>query len=356
MILKYSVGIDIAYKTFRVCIVTIDEFQKIKVVKSRSFNNSKTGFLQFKNWYDKVVTKAAYPMCFTMEATGVYHENLAHFLHADGQQLSIVLANHSKKFIESLGMKSKNDPLDSLGLATMGAQRQLKVWDPPTKFYADLRALTRQYQTLQELKTAEANRMHALKASSSNPKLVLKQIKQILKYIDKQIEELKDAINNHLNSNEEVRRKVDQITKIKGIGELTVAVIIAETYGFELFRNAKQLISYAGYDIVENQSGKRVGKTKISKKGNSRMRRAMFMPAFAVVKAKQTPFYNLYWRTFDKHKIKMKSYVAVQKKLLTTIYALWKKDEEYNNDYQQIEQANKKIVPDEQELLQVQAQ
>jgi len=86
------------------------------------------------------------------------------------------------------------------------------------------------------------------------------------------------------------------------------------------------------------------------------MRRAMFMPAFAVVKAKQTPFYNLYWRTFDKHKIKMKSYVAVQKKLLTTIYALWKKDEEYNNDYQQIEQANKKIVPDEQELLQVQAQ
>lgn len=295
-------------------------------------------------------------MCFTMEATGVYHENLAHFLHADGQQISIVLANHSKKFIESLGMKSKNDPLDSLGLATMGAQRQLKVWDPPARFYADLRALTRQYQTLQELKTSEANRMHALKASSTNPKLVLKQIKQILKYVDKQIEELKEAIHSHINTKEEVRKKVDHITKIKGVGELTVAVIISETYGFELFKNAKQLISYAGYDVVENQSGNRIGKTKISKKGNSRIRRAMFMPAFGVVKAKQTVFYNLYWRTFEKHKIKMKSYVAVQKKLLTTIYALWRKDEDFDNNYQQIEQENKKVAPNERELHQVQAQ
>ena len=149
---------------------------------------------------------------------------------------------------------------------------------------------------------------------------------------------------------------MDQITKIKGVGEQTVAVIISETYGFELFKNAKQLISYAGYDVVENQSGNRVGKTKISKKGNSRIRRAMFMPAFGVVKAKQTSFYNLYCRTFDKHKIKMKSYVAVQKKLLTTIYALWRKDEEFDNNYQQIEQENKKVAPNKRELHQVQVQ
>lgn len=359
MILKYSVGIDIAFKTFRSCIVSIDDSQNIKVVKTRTFVNSKAGFLQFKKWYDKVAKKASYPMCFTMEATGVYHENLAHFLHADGQKISIVLANHSKKFIESLGMKSKNDPLDSLGLATMGAQRKLKVWDPPARFYADLRALTRQYQTLQELKTAECNRMHALKASSTNPKLVLKQIKQILKYIDKQIEELKVAIRNHLNTDVDVRRRVDQITKIKGVGEQTVAVIISETYGFELFKNAKQLISYSGYDVVENQSGNRIGKTRISKKGNSRIRRAMFMPAFGVVKAKQKVFFNLYWRTFDKHKIKMKSYVAVQKKLLTTIYALWRKDEDFDNNYQQIEkkeQESKKVAPNKRELHQVQAQ
>ena len=60
--------------------------------------------------------------------------------------------------------------------------------------------------------------------------------------------------------------------------------------------------------MIENQSGNRIGKIRISKKGNSRIRRAMFMPAFAVVRTKQTVFYNLYSRTFEKHKIKIKSY------------------------------------------------
>lgn len=34
-----------------------------------------------------------------------------------------------------------------------------------------------------------------------------------------------------------------------------------------------------------------------------------------------------------KHNIKMKSYVAVQKKLLTIIYAIWKKDEPFDESY-----------------------
>mgnify|MGYP000961798970 CR=1 FL=1 len=44
---------------------------------------------------------------------------------------------------------------------------------------------------------------------------------------------------------------------------LTVAKILAETDGLELFENSKQLVSYAGYDVDENCSGKHKGKTKI---------------------------------------------------------------------------------------------
>jgi transposase len=54
---------------------------------------------------------------------------------------------------------------------------------------------------------------------------------------------------------------------------MSAVTVIAETNGFTLFENSKQLVSYAGYDVVENQSGKRVGKTSISKKGNYRIRR-----------------------------------------------------------------------------------
>lgn len=93
------------------------------------------------------------------------------------------------------------------------------------------------------------------------------------------------------------------------------------------------MVSYAGYDVVEAQSGTRVGKTKISKKGNSRIRRAMHMPSLVVIKCEVKPFKELFERTYNKHGIKMKSYVAVQKKLLTMIYYMWKKKERFEPNY-----------------------
>lgn len=41
----------------------------------------------------------------------------------------------------------------------------------------------------------------------------------------------------------------------------------------------------------------------------------------------------LYNRTLDKHGIKMKSYVALQRKLLILIYTLWKKNQAFNENY-----------------------
>ena len=57
------------------------------------------------------------------------------------------------------------------------------------------------------------------------------------------------------------------------------------------------------------------------------------MPALGVVMWKQKPFVNLYQRTLEKHNLKMKSYVAVQKKLLSIIYTLWKKGEMFDENY-----------------------
>ena len=57
------------------------------------------------------------------------------------------------------------------------------------------------------------------------------------------------------------------------------------------------------------------------------------MPAFNMVRYAQKPFVGLFERTYAKHRVKMKSYVAVQKKLLVMIYTLWKKNEAYDPDF-----------------------
>ena len=110
---------------------------------------------------------------------------------------------------------------------------------------------------------------------------------------------------------------------------MTVATVLGETNGFALFKSIPQLISYAGYDVVENQSGNHRGKTRISKKGNSHIRRAMHMPAFNMIKYNTGNFKPFFERIFERNHQKMKAYVAVQKKLLVLIYTLWKKTEAY---------------------------
>jgi len=331
--IKYSVGIDVSKDSLHCCIAVIDQLQKVTFKSSRKFPNNNAGFNELLVWVDKHQKQKQLPVVFAMEATGVYYERLALHLFTAGCSLSVLLPNKAKKYLQATGLKSKNDKIDAKGLARMGAEQSLELWQPMGLYFYQLRDLTRQYQSLQEYKTALTNQLHALSYAMFETRLVKKQLMSQIKLFDKQIQELVIAIRKHLQENEQVSKRVNGICKIKGLGPLTVAVVLAETNGFALFDNSRQLVSYSGYDVVENQSGKYKGKTRISKKGNSRIRRALHMPAFNMITYSQAPFVSLYERTLAKHGQKMKSYVAVQKKLLVLIYSLWKSNQDYDPDH-----------------------
>lgn len=98
--------------------------------------------------------------------------------------------------------------------------------------------------------------------------------------------------------------------------------------------------------MVENQSGNHSGKTRISKKGNSRLRRILHMPAFNAVRFNEPTCKALYERVYERSGIKMKAYVAVQKRLLLMAYALWRHGAEYDPLYlKNLTGQDKKIVP-----------
>lgn len=101
-----------------------------------------------------------------------------------------------------------------------------------------------------------------------------------------------------------MKTKIEQLCEIKGLATLSIATLVAETNGFTGFENVRQLISFAGYDVVENQSGQRAGKTKISKKGNSKIRRILFLPAFNAVRFGEPACQALFERVFEKTQIK----------------------------------------------------
>lgn len=331
--LKYGVGIDMGKEEFHVCISSIDSTQRIRIRGTSRFKNHQKGFLEFVKWVDKHC-KEDLPIQYLMEATGVYYEQLALFLHHRSAYVIVILPQKAKYYVKALGIKTKTDNVDSQALSTMVCQQHLPSWKPISESMYKLRQLTRQQIELQEFKTQISNQLQALELGMYTSKEVQKQLKKLLKEIDKQLLECQILIKTTIEENADWKRKLAQICEIKGVGLLTVANLIAETNEFVLFENHRQLVSYAGYDVVENQSGKRVGKTRISKRGNHRIRRALHMSALQVVRYEQRPFVNLFERVYESTKIKMKGYVAVQRKLLTIIYALWKKDEAYDGNYE----------------------
>jgi len=333
-ILRYCIGIDVDKKEFKTNFRSLDSFSNQKTIASRTFSNSKKGFDSFDSWITKNRKDPDVRLVLTMEATGVYHENLAWYFHGKGFNINIVLALKAKRYLQSLGLRSKNDQIDAQGLATMGLQQELEIWRPGSIELLKLRSLTRQHEAFQQTKTTFSNQLEAITHAAVSDPLVHKSLKSMLKNLDSELEKLEDKICKIVKEDYFLAAKWNLMQPIKGLGMLTFAVVAAETSGFALFKNAKQLTCYAGYDVVENQSGGRQGKTKISKKGNAHLRRAMFMPAFNVVRYEEGSFADIYQRVFDRTKIKMKGYVSVQRKLLCLMFALWKSDQPYNPKHQ----------------------
>lgn len=343
--LRYCVGLDISKDTLQVCCSVIDQTGRVTVKATTKLDNKPAGFIKLLDWVARH-RKWDLPLTYLMESTGVYHEAVAWYLHQHDQAVSILLPNKAKYYLKSLGYKSKNDKIDAQGLSRMGLEQQLPQWKPLSKNLYALRLLTRQHQRLQELKTQSTNQQHALAHSAFDSTFINKQLTKLVAVYDTQIAALENAIRELIEADPVLKPKVEALVKIKGLALLSVAVLVAETNGFEGFTNQRHLVSYAGYDVIENQSGNHSGKTRISKKGNSRLRRILHMPAFNAVRFNEPTCKALYERVYERSGIKMKAYVAVQKRLLLMAYALWRHGVDYDPEYlaNQAEK-DKKIVP-----------
>ena len=336
LMLKYAVGIDVSMEDLYVCFMCCREDFSSKILGTRKFSNNHSGIKNLLKWISSKRKDQSIPLQIGMEATGVYHEDLAYTLSDSGYELSVLVPGKVKAYFLSIGLVSKNDPSDAKGLAQMMIERKWDVWSAPTKQIRDLRSLYRYRDSLQGQLTQVRNKLHAITHGYSPNRYIIKELNKQIKSLDRQVEKVDAEIEKQLNQNTVFSQKAKQIAdSIKGLGIQTVGQIASELDGFNLITSQSQLTSYAGYDVLENQSGNHIGKTRISKRGNKYIRKALHFPAFNVVRFEGDVFEQLFTRVYDRTKIKMKGYVAVQRKLLCLIYALWKNDTAFVKNYQQ---------------------
>lgn len=328
-VIKQSVGIDVSKDTLEVMFKE-QSSERVKIKGSTKFDNTPQGFSGLLAWCNK--REKTENVIYVLEATGIYHEEVLYFLHKEGKRVCVELPQRVKYFAKSKGVKTKNDKIDSGVIADYGLERNLDTWQPPSKEFKRLRDLSREHSTLKTSKAIALNRLHAAKIAHEKDTKVIERLQAQIDFYKAQLSEVEKDIKSVVKSDKELSEKMEKIKTIKGVCTLTIVKVLAETGGFYLFKNINQLVSYAGLDVIENQSGNHKGKTRISKKGNSRLRTALYMPAMSAIRFNEK-MTALNERIMKTHQFNKQGMVAVMRKLLILIYTLWKKNEEYNPKY-----------------------
>lgn len=339
--LKQVIGIDVAQDELVVCLGQLHEDLSIEFCETRTFSNSLTGFTNLTDWVEEKGMIGR----FVMEATGVYHESLAYYVADKNYQVSIVLPNKISNYFGTLEVKTINDYTAAQAITRFGLERNLADWQPPKGIFKKLRQLTRERDQVIDIRTMAKNQLHADKSEARPHKPSLRRAKQRVDFLNKQEKQIREELTELVKQDPEMQRLIILLCSIKGVGFLTAATVLAETNGFDLIRNKKQLVSYAGLDVREKQSGTSVkGKPRISKKGNKYLRKAMHYPALTAIRSDER-YKAIYARLISKHGIKMKAAVAVQRKLLELIYSIFKTQKPYDKNYLQKTREQQIVTP-----------
>jgi len=332
-VIRQCVGIDVSKDTLDAALGYLHEDFKVEVYATSQFENNVKGFKQLMGWMKKLKHRD-FPCQVVVEATGVYHESLVYTLAKGCFEIAVVLPNKIRNYCRSTNIRTVTDKISARQIAEFGLVKRLENWVPPDNEILYLKGLCRERIQLLQEKTIATNRKHSHDYSILATKGTTQRSKKRISFIEKQISEIEQEVKETINNNPWLKKKIENICTLKGVGMITAVTIIAETNGFNLIRNARQLVCYAGYDVVVKESGTSVrSKSKISHKGNKYIRRALHFPAISAVGCDHS-FSAFYTRLFERQKIKMKTYVAVQRKLLILIYTLWKTDQAYDPLYQ----------------------
>lgn len=148
-----------------------------------------------------------------------------------------------------------------------------------------------------------------------------------LELLTKQLEELETIMEKTLSKT----GLKEIMLSIKGIGIITAASFLGEVGDPMRFDSPRQISKMAGYNLVEDSSGKNKSGTVISKRGRKNLRSILYQMAFTMVALnKEMKELYRYLKTRKNNPLKKKqALVVISKKIITIIYNLIRKQTKY---------------------------
>lgn len=308
-------GIDVSKKKLDVALL-VDGKLKSKVVE-----NSSKGYADLQEWLVKQKV-AVEDVHACMESTGIYSEPVAMGLQSGGMKVSVVNPGCIKGFGRSENIRNKTDNIDAALIARYCAAAAPALWVPPPLEQRQLRAWSDRLLALKDIRQQECNRIESHTFAGQTE--LVEHVNQHVRWLDEQISQLEKDIDDHIDRHPDLKRDVDLITSIPGLGRATAAKVLGHLGDVRRFDNAKALAAFIGVSPSQRSSGSSVrGRTMMSRVGSSTLRAALYMPG--LVARRYNPLLNVFAERLLANGMAPKAVIgAVMRKLVHLIYGVIK--------------------------------
>lgn len=272
-----------------------------------------------------------------MESTGTYHFLAALILAEHRFDVRVINPLISKKYSHASIRKVKTDKRDACILADIA----LKEDTLPEPFHAMrktlairrkmslIASLEKQIQPLQAIGRAyqetAATLHHPLSLAE---KQIVKTIARLSKHKEKLERELEIASQDSNNDTHEYKERKGQFQSIPGVSS-HMATVATLFFSSSYQESPKQWIAYSGLDVSVKESGTWKGKGKLTKRGNTYLRKCLFRAAWgAMMHDQQFKKYYQYLR--DNGRTYVEALVIISRKIVKIMFALSKTNTYYD--------------------------
>lgn len=310
-------GVDVSAKTLAVC------RWRDGRAEDREFTNDDKGHRELLKWIGKTAR-----IC--LEATGVYHLQLAMFLHAAGVAVMVVNPRVAKDFARSLSNRSKTDQVDARALLEYVRRMEFRPWQPPSRATLELREIGRRITELTHEMVAEKNRLHA-KQTARLSRIVIDDVRSHIEQIKRRIKVLEKSALTTIGEDVDLTEQYTVLLKARGIGKRSAILLLTELAVLDPTMDVRQLVAYSGLDPRAFESGTSVLRpTRISKVGNARVRAILYMVALSGIRHDRgaRAFYAL---LVKRGKHRMVALVAVMRKYLHGVWIAMQRRVTFDN-------------------------
>ncbi len=291
----------------------------------RQFEQSPAGHRELVAYLRKHRVKAV-----VMEATGIYYLDAAVALYNAGIPVSVINPRAAHHFAKVMLQDSKTDRIDARLLAEYARRMTFKPWQAPKEDWLALRDIARRINQLTGMQTAEKNRLHALQSQQHTRKDLLDELQAHIEQIERSIERLTASAIDVIGQDPILTQYDACLTSATGIAQASAVALLGELCLLPQELRSNQVSRQAGLDVRLTESGSSIDRPgRLSKVGNAYLRAALHMPSLSLV-CHDPRARAHYEALIARGKKKMQALCAVQRKMLTGLWACMHANEPFD--------------------------